>query len=92
MTKHFAVLNPICQSFSHLVNLLMSSCKISQSFTDFICRYKIQSSANKRTCDLTADGRSLMCIRKSSGPSTVPCGTPDVTGELVDWEPSSTTF
>jgi hypothetical protein len=32
-----------------------------------------------------------MQIRKRIGPSTVPCGTPDVTGTVLDVTPSITT-
>ena len=32
-----------------------------------------------------------MYIKKSSGPSTDPCGTPDTTGKEVDWAPPNTT-
>ena len=36
-------------------------------------------------------GRSLMKTKKSKGPSTVPCGTPNVTWAVSDVAPSSTT-
>ena len=36
-------------------------------------------------------GRSLMKTKKSKGPSTVPCGTPDVTWAVSNVAPSSTT-
>ena len=35
---------------------------------------------------------SLMKIRKRMGPSTVPCGTPLLTLELLDLEPSAVTM
>ena len=46
----------------------------------------MQSSANSLQGDLTQLGRSLVYTRKSTGPSTVPCGTPEWTGaEFDDW-------
>ena len=42
--------------------------------------YKTQSSANRRTDDLILSGRSLINIKKRTGPKTDPCGTPDKTG------------
>ena len=39
----------------------------------------------------TTDGMSFIYRRNSNGPNTVPCGTPDVTGEYSDFVPSHTT-
>ena len=47
-------------------------------------RYIRQSSANILVVEDTAAGKSLMDTRNNSGPSTVPCGTPDVTLAGVD--------
>ena len=47
-------------------------------------RYNRQSSAKRQALALTLDGRSLMYARNRSGPSTVPCGTPEVTGAEFD--------
>ena len=41
--------------------------------------------------DFMDSGRSLMKTKKSKGQRTVPCGTPDVTWEVSDVAPSSTT-
>ena len=41
--------------------------------------YKTQSSAKRRTDDLILSGRSLINIKKRTGPKTDPCGTPDKT-------------
>mgnify|MGYP001595851294 CR=1 FL=1 len=50
------------------------------------------SSAKSRTLELeTYSGRSLMYIRKSKGPRTEPCGTPDATAMVSDCDPFSTT-
>ena len=40
----------------------------------------------------TASGRSLMWHKNSSGPRTVPCGTPESTVTESDSSPSTTTF
>ena len=50
-----------------------------------------QSSANMPILGLTLGGKSFMKAMKSRGPSTLPCGTPEVTGEVSDLKPSSTT-
>ena len=42
--------------------------------------YKTQSSAKRRTDDLILSGRSLINIKKRTGPKTDPWGTPDKTG------------
>ena len=55
-------------------------------------RYRRQSSANRRTVDFTASGRSLMWHKNRSGPRTVPCGTPESTWTASDSSPSTTTF
>ena len=42
------------------------------------------SSANNNKVGVDTDvGRSLMKIKKSSGPKILPCGTPETTGTLV---------
>ena len=50
-----------------------------------------QSSAKSLTLEDTIDGRSFMCNRKSIGPKTVPCGTPESTSTRPDDTPSTTT-
>ena len=52
----------------------------------------MQSSAKRRTCDDTMDGRSLMYRRNNKGPSMVPCGTPEMTFVSGEMAPSSTTL
>ena len=50
-----------------------------------------QSSAKSLTLEDTIDGRSFMCKRKSIGPKTVPCGTPESTSTRPEDTPSTTT-
>ena len=45
--------------------------------------FKYVSSAN-RLVNSEAEGRSLMYIKDSKGPSEVPCGTPQVTFNKLD--------
>ena len=61
------------------------------SSCDSIFLYRRQSSANKRTCDDTAKGKSFIWHKKSRGPKTVPWGTPESTVTLLDDSPSTTT-
>lgn len=51
-----------------------SVCKESRSASLLILRYITQSSANNRIRDETHLGRSLMKIKKSRGPRTLPWG------------------
>ena len=68
-----------------------SSCKEMWSLMELISLYSKQSSAKRRTFDVTESGRSFMWHRKSSGPRTVPWGTPESTLVDSDADPSSTT-
>ena len=54
--------------------------------------YTTQSSAKRRTDDLILSGRSLINIKKRTGPKTDPCGTPDKTGTGSEAWSSNTTF
>ena len=49
------------------------------------------SSADILTVEDKPDGRSLINIRKMIGPRTVPCGTPERTGDQSDEDPFNTT-
>ena len=53
----------------------------------------MQNAVVGEEADLRCDAveTSLMYRRKSKGPGTVPCGTPDVTGSQVDWDPFTIT-
>ena len=55
---------------------------------EFILRYIMLSSANRRIFDWMF---SLMYSKKSIGPRTEPCGTPDVTSVVSDRAPLTET-
>ena len=57
-----------------------------------ISRYSRQSSANRRTWELTEEGRSLIWHRKRMGPRTEPWGTPESTVVDLEQAPSLTTL
>jgi hypothetical protein len=61
------------------------------SHPDFIQAKYIPASAKRRASELVTSGRSLMKVRKSSGPRTVPCGTPDNTSAVDEVWPSRRT-
>ena len=58
---------------------------------EFILRYIMLSSANRRILDLMFSLMSLMYSKKSIGPRTEPCGTPDVTYVVSDRAPLTET-
>ena len=91
MMLHLEGLNCICHSFCQISSLLRSSWRLSQSESSTTTPYKRVSSANSLTVEVRPFGRSLMYVRNNSGPSTDPCGTPEVTGEEVDVAPSQMT-
>ena len=84
----------ICQTQSLVVDsmqstivqlLCRSSWRSSWSWRSEITRIILASSANKRQSELLMQlGKSLIYIRNSSGPSMLPCGTPNVTGRVPD--------
>ena len=51
----------------------------------------MQSSANSLALESTQLGKSLIKSRKSRVSSTVPCGTPPITGTLSEVAPSTIT-
>ena len=61
---------------------------ISRSEADFADCTKTESSAKSQVIKLEADGRSFMKIRKSSGPRTLPWGTPHSMRHSADKQPS----
>ena len=50
------------------------------------------SSVNSRHLEFKCSGMLLMKARKRTGPSTLPCGTPDVTTASAGHSPSTTTL
>ena len=91
ITTHFSGWKAICHLFSHSSIELRSFCRICVSLLFRIGRNNRQSSANSLASDSVDSGRSLMNSKKSKGPSTVPCSTPDSTSAVVDLWPSSCT-
>ena len=67
--------------------MLAVSVKWSSSF--LIVLYSRQSSANKRTDELTQPGRSLIWHKNIIGPSTVPWSTPESTDVSFELSPST---
>ena len=63
----------------HLDRMLRSDCSYWKSGVPLIGVNMTQSSANSLTVELMLFGKSLICIRKSIGPGTVPWDTPDLT-------------
>ena len=60
MTSHLSGLNSIDQVDSHSSSLCWSDCKVSESDLEFIVRYTMVSSANRRALLLRESGRSFM--------------------------------
>ena len=84
ISSHLSGLKCICQSASQSCSLLRSSCRDSAPLSVLMLRYNRQSPAKRRALALTFDGRSLMHARNRRRPSTVPCGTLEVTGAKLD--------
>ena len=67
-TWHFPVLKSICQVFSQDSSLSRSFCRCWQSSLFLMVRYKMVSSAKRRTFELMLLLMSFMYARKSVGP------------------------
>ena len=92
MTWHFSGWNFIVHIFSHFSRASRSSCSLFASASDLISLYKRQSSAKRRESEwLPASGRSLIRAKKSKGPSTVSCGTSEITSAWDNLHPSNST-
>ena len=76
---------------SHLSRVQRSFCRVIESPSELIAKYMAVSSANSLTLDLTWSGRSFTYARKSMGPRTEPCGTPEDTATLSELTPFKTT-
>ena len=90
-TWHLDGLKLMSHRFSHISRMWRSFCRIIDSPSELIARYMAVSSAKSLTLDLTWSGRSFIYARKSMGPRTEPCGTPEDTAILSDLTPFKTT-
>ena len=89
---HFCGWKLIIHCCSHSWMASRPTWSLSASACDLISLWMRQSSANSRVWDeVTHWGKSFMYTRNNNGPSTVPWGTPDVTGLVSDELPSRTT-
>ena len=93
MMLHLA-LQSIPQRMDHCSSMSRSFCRETWSSGLWISRYTRQSSAKRwhLVDGCRTDKRPLMYRRNRSGPSTVPCGTPEVTSELEENCPSMITL
>ena len=87
MELHF----PGWNSIPHVSSHSSRCCNMSWSCCVCMVLYRIQSSANDLVFEATDSGRSFRKMRKSSGPSTDPCGTPLTTGSWLEISPSNNT-
>ena len=90
-TWHLDGLKLMSHRFSYVSRVKRSFCRVIDSPSELIGRYMSVSSAKSLTLDLTWSGRSFMYARKSMGPRTGPCGTPEDTAVLSDLTPFKTT-
>ena len=92
MTVHFSGWKRFCHLISQSSRAVRSVWRSTESLSFLMCRYRRQSSANSIASEVfTTSGRSLMKARNSSGPKTVPWGTPESTSFWEDFWPSKTT-
>ena len=91
MMLHLAALNRIPHLTPQDSSKFRSLCSSICLLLLLICLYIKQSSAKSLTLKDTIDGRSFICKRKSIGPKTVPCGTPESTSTRLEDTPSTTT-
>jgi hypothetical protein len=78
----------ICHVLVQLTILSRSCWSRLQSSLVGIAKYSRLSSANRRILDVMSLPISLIYKRNIKVPSTVPCGTPDVTLAVLDLSPS----
>ena len=86
-TWHLDGLKLMSHRFSHISRMWRSFCRVIDSPSELIARYMAVSSAKSLTLYLTWSGRSFIYARKSMGPRTEPCGTPEDTAILSDLTP-----
>ena len=77
--------------FFHISRVWRSFCRVTDSPSELIARCMAVSSAKSLTLDLTWSGRPFIYARKSMGPRTEPCRTPEDTASLSDLTPFKTT-
>ena len=68
---------------SHFSRVKRSFCRVFDSPSELTARFMAVSSAKSLTLDLTWSGRSFMYARKSMGPRTEPCRTPEDTACVI---------
>ena len=93
ITMHLVGLKLICQVCSHCPSAERSLWRRALSLSISITLYRKLSSANNLVWEDHIDcDRSFMKHKNRSGPSTVPCGTPDMTSTGSDVTPSRATW
>jgi hypothetical protein len=75
--------------FAHSSRCLRSACSVRWWSSFLIILYSRQSSANKRTDELTQSGRSFIWHKNIIGQSTVPWGIPESTDVSFELSPST---
>ena len=85
ITLYLLALKLMSHSFSHCSRAWRSSCNCSLSSA---CRASCHR--QRDVCESEHSSMSLMYVRKSKGPRTVPWGTPDNTSSWLDLAPSRT--
>ena len=90
--RHLPALNLTPHVSPHSSNAARSCCFATWSALERMVRYMRHSSANSLTWVVTTLAKSLICIKKSREPKTVPWGTPEITFVGQDLEPSNNTI
>ena len=72
--------------------LSISACRETQSLEHLMGFHKSMSSAYIVPSEKPRSATQFMYVRKSKGPRTDPCGTPDGTDVVLDDAPSTTTY
>ena len=89
-TSHFDGLKSMFYFLSHSSSADRSAWSAAVSSGDATGQCSRVLSAKRPVSEDTHSGRSLMYTRKSRGPKTLPCWTPDRTGALSEFTPSTT--
>ena len=89
---HFLALKVSCQVSAQLLRAVRSSWSWEMPSVALTLVNSLASSANIYRNDFTTSGMSLTKITKRSGPSTLPCGIPLVTGAHAECVPLMTTL